>query len=207
MTSTLQPEIGVGPPEIQLDVIGGKGLQDAGHKVQYVDRPNGRYDVVISNSLLLAEGHSGPLLAQVAPEYAAVALRLRRAVSSRSERHLRWSKGFHYGLEEGNKTQEQALRSLLQLVFRKKSFRDGQLPSITRLLRGEPAIVLLPTGGGKSLIYQFVGMLLPGMTVIVDPIISLIEDQVRSLKSMGIDRIAGMSSQTKGRLGGFATNG
>ena len=197
LTSTLQPEIGVGPPEFQLDVIGGKGLQDAGNKIQYVDRPDGRYDLVISHSLLLEEGHSGPLLAQVAPEYASDALRMRRAESPGSELHLQWSKGFCYGLEEGNKTQEQSLRSLLQIVFRKKSFRDGQLPSITKLLRGEPAIVLLPTGGGKSLIYQLVGMLLPGMTVIVDPIISLMDDQVLSLKSMGIDRVAGLSSQTK----------
>ena len=197
LTSALQPEIGVGPPEIQLDVIGGKGLRDEGHTIRYVDRPTGRYDAVISNSLLLEEGHSGPLLAQVAPKYAARALRLRRAVSPRSERNLQWSKGFRYGLEEGNKIQEQALSSLLQFVFRMKSFRDGQLPSISRLLRGEPAIVLLPTGGGKSLIYQFVGMLLPGMTLIVDPIISLIEDQVRSLKSLGIDRMIGISSQTR----------
>ena len=199
LTSALQPEIGVDPPEIQLEVIGGKGLQNPGHKVQYVDRPNGRYDVVISNSLLLEEGHSGPLLAHVAPEYAGHALRLRRAANPRSERKLQWSKGFRYGLEEGNKNQEQALKSLLQFVFRKKNFRDGQLPSLTRLLRGEPAIVLLPTAGGKSLIYQFAGMLLPGMTLIVDPIISLIEDQVRSLKSMGIDRMTGISSQTRER--------
>ena len=199
LTSALQPEIGVDPPEIQLEVIGGKGLQNPGHKVQYVDRPNGRYDVVISNSLLLEEGHSGPLLAQVAPEYAGHALRLRRAANPGNERKLQWSKGFRYGLEEGNKNQEQALKSLLQFVFRKKNFRDGQLPSLTRLLRGEPAIVLLPTGGGKSLIYQFAGMLLPGMTLIVDPIISLIEDQVRSLKSMGIDRMTGISSQTRER--------
>ena len=196
-TNTLQPEIGVGPPEFQLDVIGGKGIHEEGHRVKYVNRPNGKYDVIISDSFLLEEGRSGPLLAQVAPEYVASALRLRRAVGPRSERHLQWSKAFHYGLEEGNKTQEEALKRLLQFVFRKKNFRDGQLPSISRLLRGEPAIVLLPTGGGKSLIYQFVGMLLPGITLIVDPIISLIEDQVRSLKSMGIDRMTGISSQTR----------
>ena len=200
LTSTLQPEIGVGPPEFQLEVIGEKGLRDAGHRVRYVDRPIGGYDAVISHSLLLGQGHSSPLLDQVAPEYAAVALRVRRGVGQRSECRLQRSKGFHYRLEEGNKTQELALRSLLQIAFRKYSFREGQLTSITRLLKGEPSIVLLPTGGGKSLIYQFVGMLLPGMTVIVDPIISLIEDQVRSLKSMGIDRIAGMSSQTKDQL-------
>ena len=196
-TSTIQPEIGVGPPEIQLEVIGERGLQDARHRVQYVDRPSGSYDVVISHSLILEEGQFGPLLAQVAPEFTAGALRMRCGVGPQSESNLLWSRGFHYRLEEGNEGQEQALRNLLQIVFRKKCFRDGQVRSIIRLLRGEPAIVLLPTGGGKSLIYQMVGMLLPGMTVIVDPIISLMDDQVRSLKGMGIDRVTGMSSQTK----------
>lgn len=196
-TNALQPEVGVRPPEFQLDVIGGKGILDEVPRIKYMDHPSGSYDAIISNSLFLEEGSTGPLLAQVAPEYAASALRLRPTVGPRSERRLQWSRGFRYELKEGNKTQEKALKGLLQFVFRKKSFRDGQLPSLTRLLRGESAIVLLPTGGGKSLIYQFVGMLLPGMTLIVDPIISLIEDQVRSLKSMGIDRMTGVSSQTK----------
>ena len=197
LTSSLQPEYCVCPPEIQLDVLGEKGLQDWEHRVHYVDHPHGKYDVVISHSLFLGEGNSGFLLDQMAPEYADGALRMRRTVGRRSECNLQWSKGFHYRLNEGNGIQEQVLRSLLQIVFRKRDFRDGQLQSIKRLLRGEPAIVLLPTGGGKSLIYQFVGMLLPGMTLIVDPIISLMDDQIRSLKSMGIDRMAGISSQTK----------
>ena len=200
LTNTLQPQIGVGPPETQIDVIGDRGLHDTGHRIKHIARPIGHYDVVISHSLLLGKGHSGPLLDQVAPEYVASALRMRHEAGTRSKSHLLWSKKFHYRLEKGNKIQEQALRRLLQIVFRKKDFRDGQLRSIVRLLRGEPAIVLLPTGGGKSLIYQFVGMLMPGMTVIVDPIISLIDDQVRSLKSMGIDRMTGISSQTKNTL-------
>lgn len=197
LTNTLQPQIGVGPPETQIDVIGDRGLHDTGHRIKHIDRPIGHYDVVISHSLLLGKGHSGPLLDQVAPEYVASALRMRHEAGTRSKSHLLWSKEFHYRLENGNKIQEQALRRLLQIVFRKKDFRDGQLRSIVRLLRGKPAIVLLPTGGGKSLIYQFVGMLMPGMTVIVDPIISLMEDQVRSLKTMGIDRMTEISSQTK----------
>ena len=80
----------------QLEVIGGKGLQNQGHKVRYVDRPNGRYDVVISNSLLLEEGRNAPLLAHVAPEYVGRALRLRRAENPRSERKMQWSHGFRY---------------------------------------------------------------------------------------------------------------
>ena len=199
LTSSLNPELGVGPPDLKLEVIGQKGLHEAGQTVHYVDQPTGTYDAVITHSFFLTDGHSGSLLDKIGKEYSACAIQLRRELGPRSETCLQWSKVFHYKLEDGNNTQEESLKKLLQFVFRKKSFRDGQLRSIVRLLRGGPAIVLLPTGGGKSLIYQFAGMLLPGMTVIVDPIISLMEDQVRSLKSMGIDRITEISSLTLDR--------
>lgn len=200
---TLRPEIGVRSPEVHLDVIGEKGLHGLGYGVRFVDSPEGSYDAIISNSLLLGRGDYSPILEHIAPNYAENAIRLRRDASLPSICSLQWSEGFHYGVEEGKKTQEEALRTILRIVFRKNDFLPGQLKSIIRLLRGKQAIVLLPTGGGKSLIYQFVGMLLPGMTVVVDPIISLIDDQVRSLKSMGIDRMTGISSQTKNTLESF----
>ncbi len=195
LTSVLNPELGVGPPELFLDVIGEKGLQETGHKVSHVSRPEGVYDAVISHSLLLGEGYPGPLFSQVAPELAHCAIRIRRALGRRAGRRLLWSRGFNYGLDYGCEIQENALKRLLQIVFRKRDFKDDQLKAISRLLRGDSAIVLLPTGGGKSLIYQLVGMLLPGMTVIVDPIIALMDDQVYNLRRMGIDRIEGISSQ------------
>ena len=195
LTFSLQPELGVGPPELRLDVVGEQGLMAPGPNVRYVDQPEGDYDAVISHSLLLGEGFSGPLLTQVAPELADDALRIRRSVGRRTDRHLQRSRGFNYRLDDGCEIQENALRRLLQIVFRKRKFRDGQLKSISRLMRGDSTIVLLPTGGGKSLIYQFTGMLLPGMTVIVDPLISLMDDQVYNLKRMGIDRIEDISSQ------------
>lgn len=195
LTFSLQPELGVGPPEFLLDIIGEKGLQETGHNVQHVDQPEGAYDAVISHSLLLGEGYPGPLLTQVAPELANDALGIRRSIGRRTDRHLQWPSGFNYQLDDGCEIQEKALRRLLQIVFRKRNYRDGQLEAISRLLRGDSTIVLLPTGGGKSLIYQFAGMMLPGMTVIVDPIISLMDDQVYHLRRMGIDRIEDISSQ------------
>ena len=193
--NALKPGLGIGPPTFSLDVIGRRRMQRVGLRARYVERPEGNYDAVISHSLLLGEGHPGPLLSQVAPELAHGAIRIRRAMGRHADRRLLWSRGFNYGLDDSCEMQTDELRRLLQIVFRKRNFRDGQLRSITRLLRGKPTIALLPTGGGKSLIYQFAGMLLPGITAIVDPIIALMDDQVYNLRRMGIDRIEGISNQ------------
>ena len=75
----------------------------------------------------------------------------------------------------------------IQTIFRKKSFRPGQLPIISRALQQKPVIGLLPTGGGKSLTYQLPTLLQPGLCLVVDPIKSLMEDQVRVLKENWID--------------------
>ena len=63
------------------------------------------------------------------------------------------------------------------------------------MLQREPAIALLPTGGGKSLIYQFSGLLLPGMAIVVDPLVSLMADQVENLKAVGIDLLGQISGR------------
>ena len=89
---------------------------------------------------------------------------------------------------------EPALTFFLQNVFRKRNFRQGQGLSVWRTLRQEDSIVLLPTGGGKSIIYQLSGMLMPGITLVIDPIVALIEDQVEGLRRYGIERVTGISS-------------
>ena len=76
---------------------------------------------------------------------------------------------------------------LLQNIFRKIKYREGQLPIISRALQLEPVIGLLPTGGGKSLTFQLPAFLQPGLCMVVNPIKSLMEDQVRVLKSNWID--------------------
>ena len=88
---------------------------------------------------------------------------------------------------------EPALTEVLQAVFAKKSFREGQLEALKEVMEGRDCTVLLPTSGGKSLIYQMAGMCKPGRTIIVDPIIALIEDQQRGLAEHGIDRVVGIS--------------
>ena len=88
------------------------------------------------------------------------------------------------------------LRTVLRAVFGVEDFRDGQLEAITEVVAGRDCVVLLPTGAGKSLIYQMAGLVLPGRTLVVDPLVSLMEDQVRSLRAYGIDRVIAISAFT-----------
>ncbi|MCY4000349.1 MAG: DEAD/DEAH box helicase [Bacteroidetes bacterium] len=93
--------------------------------------------------------------------------------------------------------QEKAIRFFLQQIFRKREFREGQFEGIINALRKVDSIILLPTGGGKSIIYQLAGMLMPGITLVVDPIIALMEDQVEGLQSYGIDRAIAIFSTSR----------
>ncbi len=91
-----------------------------------------------------------------------------------------------------------ALRWVLRSLFAKADFREGQLEAISEILQGRDCAVLLPTGAGKSLIYQLAGLCLPGRTLVIDPLIALMEDQVKGLRTYGIERVAQFSSyQTK----------
>ncbi|AEE54563.1 DEAD/DEAH box helicase [Haliscomenobacter hydrossis] len=89
---------------------------------------------------------------------------------------------------------ESALTYFLQNIFRKKGFRPGQIPILNWAMQNQSVIGLLPTGGGKSLTYQIAGLLQPCMTLVVDPIKSLMKDQVDGLKRMGIHRTVYINS-------------
>jgi ATP-dependent DNA helicase RecQ len=86
-----------------------------------------------------------------------------------------------------------ALRTLLRFIFAKEDFRAGQVEALLEVLSGRDCAVLLPTGAGKSIIYQLAGLCLPGRTVVIDPINALIEDQVEGLKRHGIDRVVSIT--------------
>lgn len=95
----------------------------------------------------------------------------------------------------------QLLERLLLGLFAKREFYPagsehprGQEVAIRRVLSGLDAAVLLPTGAGKSLIYQFASLLMPGRTLVIDPIVALIDDQLDGLASQGIDRAIGITS-------------
>ena len=87
----------------------------------------------------------------------------------------------------------QALSCVLRSLFAKKEFRPGQEAALTEIVQGRDCAVLLPTGAGKSLVYQLAGLCLPGHTLVVDPLVSLIEDQIQGLRAYGIERVAAFS--------------
>lgn len=89
---------------------------------------------------------------------------------------------------------EEVLTYFLQNIFRKQQFREGQLPILSRALSNKTTIGLLPTGGGKSLTYQLAAMLQPGVTIIVDPLVSLMVDQYEGLVKQRIDVSACINS-------------
>lgn len=88
---------------------------------------------------------------------------------------------------------------MLRYIFRKQGFWEGQWETIRRTLQGKDTLVLLPTGGGKSIAFQLGALCLPGVCIAVDPIVSLIEDQIDNLRRVGIDRAIGISSLIRER--------
>ncbi|MFL6557302.1 MAG: RecQ family ATP-dependent DNA helicase, partial [Bacillus sp. (in: firmicutes)] len=75
---------------------------------------------------------------------------------------------------------------LLESHFGYSSFRTGQEQAIRSVLSGENTITVMPTGGGKSICYQIPALVLPGTTIVISPLISLMKDQVDALIQVGI---------------------
>lgn len=91
--------------------------------------------------------------------------------------------------------QRDEIYQLLKQKYGFDEFRPGQYQVISDLLAGQDVLAVLPTGTGKSLIYQFAGTLLPGLVVVISPLISLMQDQVAHLNYQGEKQVAALTSQ------------
>lgn len=91
-------------------------------------------------------------------------------------------------------------RAVLRSTFGYPEFRPGQERAVESVLAGRDTLVILPTGGGKSLCYQVPALLLPGLTVVVSPLISLMKDQVDALVARGVPAAFVNSTLTSGEV-------
>lgn len=80
-----------------------------------------------------------------------------------------------------------AAKNILKEVFGYDQFRDQQETIVDAIIDGQDALVLMPTGGGKSLCYQIPSMVRKGVGVVVSPLIALMQDQVNALKQLGVN--------------------
>ena len=154
------------------------------------------YDLVIDISILARIDYWKPVKFPVA---AKSYLSLKSSMFTESRRKFRTGKLLDYkeltkitvkdGKEEEVEIPElkDELEYFLINIFRKKRMKAGQIPILHRALRQKSVIGLLPTGGGKSLTYQLSTLLQPGITLVIDPIKSLMRDQVNSLFLHHID--------------------
>lgn len=88
-------------------------------------------------------------------------------------------------------------QQVLSQVFGYSEFRTGQLDIIEQALNHRDSLVIMPTGGGKSLCFQIPALLMPGITIVVSPLISLMKDQVDTLQANGVAAAYLNSSQTR----------
>ncbi|MEM9104368.1 MAG: DNA helicase RecQ, partial [Pseudomonadota bacterium] len=85
---------------------------------------------------------------------------------------------------------------VLRNVFGYQLFRPGQEQIIDLLMAGEHVLAVMPTGGGKSLCYQIPAILLPGLTIVISPLVALMDDQVAALRANGVKAVSLHSGMT-----------
>jgi len=89
-------------------------------------------------------------------------------------------------------TKEQTLKD----IFGHNSFRELQEEGVDTILEGRDLLMILPTGGGKSLVYQLPTMIMRGITIVISPLIALMQDQVAALRAQQISAAMISSAQS-----------
>ncbi|MDB1122636.1 ATP-dependent DNA helicase RecQ [Vibrio algarum] len=102
-------------------------------------------------------------------------------------------------------TQQPDPESILNDVFGYQKYRDGQGEVIRAALNNQDSLVIMPTGGGKSLCYQIPALVKEGLTIVISPLISLMKDQVDQLKANGVAAGCLNSSMTREELSSVFT--
>ena len=182
-------------PQISLQIVSTKEFEDSGLHLSYkpsIDVPKDKFDLCIDIAILLKDGIDALPL----PVDANVVYITRTSHYKKKDRCVCIAENIQYpalvkkdttGLFVNIEERKNILTYFLQEIFRKPNFRPGQLPILSHALADRTTIGLLPTGGGKSLTYQLSCMLQPGVSIIVDPLVSLMVDQVRGMRDVRID--------------------
>ena len=89
---------------------------------------------------------------------------------------------------------------VLEKYYGYHAFREGQEMLIDHILSGQDVLGIMPTGAGKSVCYQVPALLLPGITLVISPLISLMKDQVQALNQAGIHAAYINSSLSEGQI-------
>ena len=195
-------------PQISLTIVSTKEFADSklhmGNAVE-TSVPDKDFDLCIDISMLLRDNIDAlPLNVKANAVYI-----IRSSHYKKKERTICSAENISYppfvkkdatGTYVADKERKRLLTYFLQNIFRKPSFRHGQLPILSRSLSDKTTIGLLPTGGGKSLTYQLSSMLQPGVTIVVDPLVSLMVDQVRGLHALRIDASDCVNSGMVGKV-------
>ena len=206
-------------PEIHLTIVSSDEFKNSPLHLQQktvCDIPSSTYDLCIDISMLLRDNIDALPLAVSAKAFYLI----RSSHYQKRERTICSAETIQYpalvikdgtGVYKNIKEREDILTYFLRDIFRKPSFRPGQLPILSHTLADKTTIGLLPTGGGKSLTYQLSCLLQPGVSIIVDPLVSLMVDQVRGLRDARIDACecvhSGMDAKEKAKKLNLLQNG
>ena len=184
-------------PSLELFYFGEKPILNIKHKKIKVfhSKPKGNFDFIIDNSFVLYSHQKGEknhsLDSYIISKGSKI--RLRKHFSLKKKFEMTNANNCEYKPYKKNKVKG-SIQFFLQEIFRKKNFLANQQEVIEILLDRNNAIALLPTGAGKSIIFQLAGILLPGLTLVIDPLKALIEDQFINLRNLGLSNIGRITS-------------